>query len=157
MSFLQDKLGWTIVLYTITTLAHLGLICGCTTNSTDDPQSRQGIEKPMTLAERVMLGKYDLERMTAGERAEAGEILVFGRLTSGTPGQADIGKGMCPLCHRVTGLIEKKIRPPTSRPTTRQVSQSPYAGKSGLEIPGTSRANLLKWNRFREAAGRPTM
>ena len=107
------------------------MISACTTHGTEDPQSSQESEKPMTVAKRVMLGKYDLERMTTGERAEAGEILVFGRLTGGSPSQADIGKGMCPLCHRVTGLIEKNTAPDL---TAKDASGVPIALRGEIRV-----------------------
>ena len=46
MNFLPEKLGWSIVLYVLTTMGHLGMISACTANGTEDPQSRRGSEMP---------------------------------------------------------------------------------------------------------------
>ena len=67
--------------------------------------------KRMAPQERVMLGKYDVEKMTAKEMAEAGEVIIFGRLTDGHPNAADVGKGLCPLCHNVTGVVMRDAAP----------------------------------------------
>lgn len=45
----------------------------------------------------------DIENMPPDKLAEIGEVIIFGKLVGGNPVESDVGRGQCPLCHRVTG------------------------------------------------------
>jgi hypothetical protein len=62
------------------------------------PQVRGEVPKE---AEPVAAG--DIESMSPEKLAEMGEIIIFGKVVSGNPVESDVGKGQCPLCHRVSG------------------------------------------------------
>lgn len=84
---------------------------GCTAPPDRGKPERAPSPATMSPDERVRLRKYDLGSMSPEEMAAVGEVLIFGRAVGGDPGQADVGRGMCPLCHRVIGGIIKQAAP----------------------------------------------
>lgn len=104
--------------------------------------------------DRVTYGTYDPDAMTPQERAEAGEILVFGRLTGGQPTPSDVGKSLCPMCHTVVGpplrdaapdltANEAQTRIPIARRAERRVEEERYRRANFVQVeaaPGTGRA-----------------
>jgi hypothetical protein len=84
------------------------LLAGCNTSPGTAPETPPG---RMTPEERIQSGQFDFEAMTPKEMAEVGEVIIFGRLTGGHPTAADVGKGLCPLCHNVTGDVPRNAAP----------------------------------------------
>jgi hypothetical protein len=86
----------------------IAMLSGCNASPGGAPEATPG---RMTPEERIQSGRYDLDKMTPGEMAEVGEVIIFGRLTGGNPTAADVGKGLCPLCHNVTGDVPRTAAP----------------------------------------------
>ncbi len=101
-----------------------------------------------------MRGIYEPDRMTAAERAEVGEILIFGRPTGGRPTAADVGKSLCPMCHTVAGdpirdaapdltANESQTRMPIAVRGETRVLEARYRNADFIQaeaFPGTGRA-----------------
>ena len=83
----------------------------CTDHPSKETEDKTDTPSVLSPLEMVQQGKFDVPNMTAREMADAGEIIIFGRLTGGNPNTADVGKGLCPLCHRVTGTVIKDTAP----------------------------------------------
>ncbi len=108
----------------------------------------------MTVEERVRHGKYDIDEMTPKEMAQAGEFIIFGRLTQGAPTGVDVGKGLCPLCHTVTGISirdaapdltanEKTTRVPIALRGEHRIRDPNFSGGASIQKesrPGSGRA-----------------
>lgn len=120
----------------------------------ESSQSVGAAPAPMTPQDRVTYGKYEPDAMTAQERAETGEILVFGRLTGGRPTEGDVGKSLCPLCHTVVGPPLRAAAPdltagdartqaPIARRAEQRVEEERYRRANFVQVeaaPGTGRA-----------------
>ncbi len=123
------------------------LILSCTGGGNQDLKDAGGNPTDMTPQKRVMLGKYDIENMTTKDMAEAGEVIIFGRLTDGNPNTADVGKGLCPLCHNVTGTVMRDAAPDL---TANHQSGVPIGLRGELRIrdPRYRRADFVKNEAF---------
>ena len=132
----------------------IALITACTGKDAQDLKDTEGNPKNLTPQERVMLGKYDIENMTAKDMAEAGEVIIFGRLTDSNPNAADVGKGLCPLCHNVTGTVMRDAAPDL---TASHQTGVPIGLRGELRIrdPRYRRADFVKNETF-VGSGRAT-
>lgn len=63
------------------------------------------------LEETQTIKAVDIETMPPEKLAEMGEVIIFGKVVGGNPIDADVGKGQCPLCHRVTGTVIRDRTP----------------------------------------------
>ena len=87
------------------------LLINCTGGNGPEDRTRTNDTVELTPMEKVIRGQYDMDQMTQTEMAQAGEIIIFGRLTGGNPTLADVGKGLCPMCHTVTGPAIRDAAP----------------------------------------------
>jgi cytochrome c2 len=55
--------------------------------------------------------KKGVHNMTTEELSLWGERIIFGRIVNGNPRDVDVGRGQCPLCHKITGNIRRDRSP----------------------------------------------